>query len=233
MPMRTLRFLSVVALVALCAAPGAEAASIVLRTGVDGALTPLPQNAVDPFWSIKIGGGPVTSAEVVNDEVTCCEMEEVEAGVARWISDPSVTDGSENTGWGTGNSNLVIASRSFDLTGFDLSTVSMTGEWRVADWRLGIYINGNLVGGTNTGVGVPGWQDNQAFFAGLGFFINGVNTIEMHGTSVNSQFDAFWMDAAVTGDLLQQEPAPVPEPGTLALFGAGALLAARRIRRSR
>ena len=126
----------------------AQAASIILRTGVNGSLTPLGENVADPFWTISVQGGPFVAAEVVNSEVICCGMESAGAQ-ARWISDPSVTKGSIDTNWGVGPT--AIARRSFDLTGFDLSTVSISGLWRVADLRQGVYVNGNLLAGTADG----------------------------------------------------------------------------------
>jgi hypothetical protein len=203
----------------------AEADSIVLRTGVDAALTVLGENATDPFWNISVKGLTATDAEVVNAEVICCEMETV-SNTAAWISDPSVTKPLPGTSWGIGL--VAVASRTFDLTGFDLSTVSLLGNWRVADLRQGVYINGNLIAGTSDGN--AGWSADQAIAAGPAFFVNGLNTIELKGTSVNSSWDGFWLDATIAGEL---HPTAVPEPGTISMIGlgvAGLFVQARRRR---
>jgi len=200
-----------------------QAVTITLRTGVDAALTPLGQNVADPFWTISVQGGGFVPAEVVNTQVICCGMATVTAE-ARWISDPSVTAGSSNTGWGVGKT--AFARRSFDLTGIDLATVALTGNWRVADTRQGVYLNGNLLTGTNTGAG---YQSDQAIqvLAASGFFLPGVNVLELRGTSGNAFSDGFWFSGTVTGN-----PIVAAEPATLALLGLGlaSVRAARRLR---
>jgi hypothetical protein len=219
--------LACVFVVLLTAAQPAYADSIILRTGVNAALTPLGPNVADPFWTISVQGGAFVAAEVVNAEVICCSMETV-AATARWISDPSVTAGSPNTGWGIGPT--AIARRQFDLTGSNLSTVSLTGVWRVADNRLGVFLNGNLLAGTNTG---SGFQTDQAVSvtAPSAFFVAGINTLELRGSSTNSQFDGFFFNGTVEG---VTGPVPTPEPSSLALLSFGvAGLAAGSIRRWR
>ncbi len=212
----------VAAIVVLVVPHQVDAASIVLRTGVDGGLNPLGENVTDPLWDISVQGGGFVDAEVVNSEVICCGMETV-APVARWISDPSVTDGSPSTGWGIGPT--AIARRTFDLTGFDLSTTSLSGAWRVADNRAGVFINGNLIVGTDDGG--AGWDNNQLLTAGPAFFIPGLNVIELRGFSQNSTWDGFWLDATI-----QDSPTtpPVPEPTTVALMAFGVAAAAARAR---
>jgi len=201
-----------------------QAVTITLRTGVDAALTPLGQNVADPFWTISVQGGAFVAAEVAHTGVICCGMATVTAE-ALWISDPSITAGSSATGWGVGP--MAFARRSFDLTGIDLATVALNGIWRVADNRQGVYLNGNLLVGTATGS--IGYNANQTLqvLAASGFFLPGVNVLELRGISANSQFDGFWFSGTVTGN-----PIAVAEPVTLALLGLGlaSVQAARRLR---
>jgi hypothetical protein len=125
--------------------------------------------------------------------VICCGMETV-AGTARWISDPSITDGSPSTNWGVGP--LATARRTFDLTGFDLATTSLSGVWRVADQRQGVYSNGTLIAGTTAdGGSARAFDQAIAVAAGSPLWLPGVNTLELRGTSINSGWDGFWLDA--------------------------------------
>jgi hypothetical protein len=211
------RCLLVVLVVAIAGpASDASANSITIRTGVNGALTVLGENVSDPFWMISVdGGGSFTSAEVINSEVLCCDMDTVGAQAA-WISDPSVTDGSAATGWTAEDG--AIATRQFDLTGFNLVDVVLSGAWRVADVRQGIYLNGNLID-VATADNQFGFTEDQFFYIafGSGYFLPGVNTLRLQGTTVNQQWDGFWLDATVN----DENPPPVPEPGTLILIGLG------------
>ena len=113
----------------------------------------------------------------------------------------------------------------FDLSGFDLNTVNLGGIWRVADIAKGIYINNNLVSGTVFNGFTFGTDQSFSLLSGSGFFVDGLNTIEIRGQSVNNVWDAFWLSGAIEGDIQT-----VPEPSILALFviGLGGLAFIRR-----
>lgn len=211
-------------LIGLSAISGAYAAPIQLNTGVAVGGTTLSAGSIDPFWTISTDGVNFVAAKVAypgaypdfNSGQTCCGMETVSAGAA-WITTPSVVATSPTTGWGI--SNTVYARKLFDLSGYDLSTVSLSGKWRVADTDYGIYVNGNLISGTNTHVFA--FAQDQAFSlsTGSGFFVGGINAIELRGQSVNNVWDAFWLAGTVQGQ--NNTPTSVPEPATLTLLGLG------------
>lgn len=203
-------------------ASAAADAAIDLHSGTDAQGHVLAAGTLDPFWTLSTNGSDFSAARVAypgafpdfGSGQTCCGMESVDS-TAAWITTGSVVATSPSTGWGVGNT--VYARRTFDLSAYEVDSVALTGKWRVADSAAGIFVNGHAVAGTHAGGGFT-FATDQAFSvtAGSGFFVAGVNTIEMRGTSVNSVWDAFWISTTVTGN-----PAPVPEPETWALLAAG------------
>lgn len=187
-----------------------QAATIDLLTGVDSNNAVLAAGSVDPNWTISTDDGATfVSAKVAFAAQQCCGMESVSASAA-WITDPSVTSDSDVTGWGIGN--VVRVRRTFDMTGLDASAAQISGVWRVADATAGIFLNGHEI--------VPGDAtftfgfDSALPAAADGFFLAGLNTLEIRGTSVNSQFDAVWFAGSVTA------PSAVPLPPALLMLGS-------------
>jgi MYXO-CTERM domain-containing protein len=207
----------------------ASAATVTLRTGVDNGGNVMAAGSADGRWQISVDGKLTwTDSKVAFPAQICCNMSTV-AGTAAWVTDPSVRDGSNATSWGVNRD--VWLKTEFDLSAFDLNSVAMAATWRIADYTLGIYLNGNLISGTDLGFGVPTWDADRSFTLPLssGLFNAGLNTLEMRGRSVNSVWDAFWFDGTVRGDL-RDTGGQVPVPATLglALLGLGLVAAARR-----
>jgi hypothetical protein len=194
--------------------------SLTLATGVDGSGHLLASGATDPTWSISVDGGSTYNPAIVAYPIDiCCGMETV-TSAANWVTDPSTTPSSPATAWGVGNP--VDLTATFDLTGFDLSTTTLTGTFRVADDADGIYLNGNLIAGTQE---TDSWAADIPLTASSGF-VSGINTIRIAGDSINSEYDGFWLSAIVTDGV-----AETPEPSTILTALTGAILIALVYRR--
>jgi hypothetical protein len=112
-------------------------------------------------------------------------------------------------------------STSFNLTGYDLATVSLAGSWAIDDGRT-IDLNGRVLGSLNAGY----WRSLTGFSAsfGSGLFVQGVNTLSITMTSNDLFLDAVGLDGSVS-------ITPVPEPSSLILVSAGVAGLAIRHRR--
>lgn len=189
-----------------------QAASVILRTGVDGSLSTLAAATSDPYWTISVDGSTFNPAVVLFPAGMCCGMETA-GSQATWISDITAVD-DPTTGW---SEPVVRVRREFDLSGFTLGSVSLSGTYRVADGRRGVYLNGNYLGYDDSAFAFS--SDNPISVApGSPFFVAGINTIEFRGSTVNAIYDGFWVDVTVTDEI-----SGTPEPMTMLLAGAGLL----------
>lgn len=208
-------------------APAAGAQPINVSTGINGGGAVLADGAADPFWTISVQGGAFNPAVVLFPIGQCCGMETVNAAAARWISDQSSAVNA-GTGWGIGPE--AVLRRTFDLTGYDLSSVSLTGDWRIADGLVGLFLNGNLIASSPAFISSNWGSDHPlSVLAASGFFVAGVNTIEARATSGNSTWDGLYLNASVAG----QQISAVPEPASVALVATGAVVLLGVARRRR
>ena len=199
----------------------ASAAGIQILTGHDGGA--LAAGALDSEWQISVQGGPFVDAKVAYPIQICCGMGTI-PGDGAWLTDPSVTSGSNATGWGVNR--IAKLRTTFDLSGYDHTTAVLNALYRAADYTRGIYLNGTQILGTDTGSAFTFAADRVLPIAGQ-TFVAGVNTLEFWAGSVNSQYDAFWFDGMVTADRLV--PAvPVPAAVWLLVGALGSLQIARR-----
>jgi hypothetical protein len=109
----------------------------------------------------------------------------------------------------------------FSLSSFDLSTVSITGLWSIADAGP-LELNGNVVDSLSFS-GQP-WSSLHSFSVTNQAFLNqGDNVFTMTVTSSDGAFEAARFEGSVTGSPI------VPEPSTALLLSAGIVgLAVRR-----
>lgn len=118
----------------------------------------------------------------------------------------------------------------FDLSGYDLSTVSLSGSWAIADGGT-LSLNGNqidsLAGASSPNS--PNWSSLHSFSVAVGspWFNPGLNTLTLTVTASDDYYEAVRLEGLVTGTSVS----PVPEPCTLLLMGSGVLGLAGLLRR--
>ncbi len=213
-----MRRLSVSALVlaaALWVAGPAAAQSINLGTGLSPTGVALADGTSDPFWVTWVGGANFTAAKVLGDGFNtpcgCGILPNALSG--KWINATGVIQSS----WTIYDT--IYTRRTFNLTGYDLSTVSLSGSWSVMDGLIGMYLNGNLIGGTSYPYPPnANWQLLHAFsVAGASNFLAGTNELEFRTTTVNGIYDGVLLEnASVDGAM-----STVPEPASIVLLASG------------
>lgn len=141
-------------------------------------------------------------------------------------------------------------SLSFNLTGFDLSTVSISGAWTANDVGLGLSINGTSLAGNSTngsnGGSLPYTEDtgnpqdlpwstiyaftlNSSTANFTSHLLPGVNTLTFSVDQADNNYDGLLVDALTGSGTLKANEESGPEPGSVLLVAAGlGMLALRR-----
>jgi len=133
---------------------------------------------------------------------------------SQWIG-PDATDGSNFDG----GSYTLDYQTTFDLTGYDPSTVTLTGQWSTDNIGSDILINGVSTG--NTSADFTNWY---SFTISSGF-VAGVNTLDFNWTNQGGPGALRVEFTSLTGDpSASSPPASAPEPGSIFLMSAGALV---------
>jgi hypothetical protein len=209
-------------LIFLMFSTGAFGTTIVLHgTGFDSSGNPLVSGAVDGNWGLS--GGFTGSNQAFF----------IAPGNPNWFTGAGA-DGpyANNTnvatfsgsGWISNNATSSFNgpapytfSMQFDLSAFDVNTVSIAGLWAIADGGT-LDINGNLVSDLSAFVS-SNWESLHPFSIVNTSWLNpGINTINLTEIQTNQVFAAARFEASVTGTLIGNS---VPEPATLGLFILG------------
>ena len=179
----------------LTAALSANAAPItgLFATGVDGAGVALGDGATDTHYSIL---SPAQQGIVINQAPTPGSWV-ANTAARRWIWEAA-------TGLPV---NVIRTFRTtFDLTGLDETTASLSGLWASDNLGFDVLINGVSTGNTSAG-----FSALSAFTLNFGF-VAGVNTLDFQVQDVGG--GAGFMVSSLSDTAIS-------EPGMLAVFGPG------------
>ncbi len=199
--MRLVNYLSVTGLsagIALFAIPSnAQNVSIpdLFPTGVDDFGVLLGDGIADPNYNIL----ETTSSGIVVNQANIPSVWFPNNSNSRWIWETA-------TGQPTGVTRTFRTT--FDLTGFDPNTASISGEWAVDNQGLDILINGISTGQTSSG-----FRNLDSFSINEGF-VSGLNTLDFIARDFGV-ISGFRVDSISGNAELITEPEPVPEPSSL------------------
>jgi hypothetical protein len=101
--------------------------------------------------------------------------------------------------------------RTFDLTGYNLATATLSGAWTIDDAGT-LALNGNTLSTLGSGA----WVALKSFSTPNADFVQGLNTLTITITSADRSLEGVRLSGSVTA------LAAVPEPSTLLTSGVGA-----------
>jgi hypothetical protein len=153
-------------------ATSAHAAPIpgLFNTGVDESSTPLPGGSVDPHYALIASADPsYPGPNAIIPSVIPAAYWFANSATSKWIA-PAANENFPGAGTPHPGGNYTYR-LSFDLTGFDFSTASITGKWGV-DNSGAIRLNG-----VSTGIGSPSYNPLIPFTISSGFHA-GINDLD-------------------------------------------------------
>ncbi len=202
--------------VLLLAAPlAASAGPGPYNTGLDAAGAVLASNAVDPHYQITRPAlfGPTYAKHDADGPPLNAGgwlLDAQGSGSAWLVPSPDFFFGDV-----PGVTDLITWRTSFDLSGYDFASGHINGRWAADDSGLQIRLNGVSLAGV-----AVAQHDLWTAFSISGGFVAGVNVLEfdtystLNPTGLRVEFESVF--------------APVPEPGTWALWAGGLLALAWR-----
>jgi hypothetical protein len=209
--------LALIGTLAFANASAVQAATINVSTGLDASDNLLLASGLpDAHWVATNPGGGAPAQAVYPDSPDWYGGWLPNGPNSLWVARDASTSAN-----GTGT-----YSTTFNLNGFDLSTVSLTGGWALDDSGI-IALNGNTIGALPAGAW--GSLTPVTVAAGSPDFVSGLNTLSITITDSDFFLEAVRFEGSVQGTQ------STPEPATLvsALLGGFGLAVVRRKSRTR
>ena len=183
----------------------AQATSIsIFNTGVDSSGVVTSLGTLDAHYSLLDPSGNAATANADGNGHPAWVHPLTEGRDAQWIT-PGGGHGDVGEPYWTYSIN-------FDLTGLDITTASIIGEWS-SDNGGEIFLNGVSTGPRTD---LYAFQNYYSFNLSSGF-LSGVNTLSFN---VLNDLDVD-SPSGLLVDFTSATAAPVPEPATMLLFGTG------------
>jgi hypothetical protein len=172
----------------------------------------------DAHWTYN-DGGVIAPAQILTPAGGCsnstnnwyCDWLPNQSG-SSWIgkSDSAYVNGSDDYSFST----------TFNLTGYNLSTVALSG-WFTADDAGALYLNGDPIASTAKcafQATCSSWDMMNFFSIPNADFVKGLNTLTITLTYNDDNWEGVQLSGEVTGS---PTSSATPEPGTLLLLGSG------------
>lgn len=187
-----------------CALAQAANGQLILSTGLDATNTLITTGGTnDAHWTVtEVTGGPGPAQVTTPTSADWFGAWVANGPNSAWIA--------RNASQSSNGGDLYTWSRTFDLSSFTLSSVSMSGSWTVDD-SANLSLNGTVISSLSGG----NWTALQPFSvsAGSPLFNAGLNTLSITLTSNDNFLEAARLEGTVTGET------SVPEPGSIVLAG--------------
>jgi hypothetical protein len=180
--------------------------SSLFNTGVDGLGTPLSNNAAELHYTLVSVPSGTTSIRVATSANGF--------PITPWLGDDSLSAwiGPASDGSLDGPGGNYDYQTTFDLTGFDPLTASITGQWSMDDAGVDILINGVSISPTSSNF--TSWTS----FSINSNFVAGINTLDF---VINNGSGPTGLRVEMSGAADPAAAGAVPEPATMTMLGAG------------